>query len=195
MAVQQRGPQQRGNQQRDNRRRGRREDREPKEYEERVLKINRCAKVVKGGRRFSFSALVVIGNRKGRVGVGFGKANEVPSSVEKAVKDAKKNLVDLSLKGSTIPHEIVGKFRASSVVLLPASPGTGIIAGAAVRAVAELAGVRDILTKSLGNNNSVNLVKAAFDGFERLRNVDEIETIRGKGSVHAGATAIKGGDA
>jgi len=161
--------------------RGRRDDRErePKEFEDRVIKINRCAKVVKGGRRFSFSALVVIGNRKGKVGVGFGKANEVPSAVEKAVKDAKKNLVDVSLKENTIPHGIRGTFGASSVVLLPASPGTGIIAGAAVRAVAELAGVKDILTKSLGSHNPVNLVKATLTGFLRLKNVDEVEHVRG----------------
>ena len=161
--------------------RGRRDDRErePKEFEDRVIKINRCAKVVKGGRRFSFSALVVVGNRKGQVGVGFGKANEVPSAVEKAVKDAKKNMVSVSLKGTTLPHDIQGRFGASRIVLLPASPGTGIIAGAAVRAVAELAGVTDILTKSLGSNNPVNLVKAAMDGFLRLRNVEEIEHVRG----------------
>jgi len=161
--------------------RGRRDDRdrEPKEYEDRVVKINRCAKVVKGGRRFSFSALVVLGNRKGRVGVGFGKANEVPSAVEKAVKDAKKNLVTVSLKGTTIPHEMKGRFGASSVMLMPASPGTGIIAGAPVRAVAELAGVKDILTKSLGSHNPVNLVKATLKGFVDLRNLEEIEHIRG----------------
>jgi small subunit ribosomal protein S5 len=163
--------------------RGRRDDREhePKEYEDRVIKINRCAKVVKGGRRFSFSALVVIGNRKGKVGVGFGKANEVPSAVEKAVKDAHKNLVPVSLKGNSIPHEIKGRFGASTVVLLPASPGTGIIAGAAVRAVAELAGVKDILTKSLGSNNPVNLVKATLKGFTDLKNVEEVEHVRGIG--------------
>ncbi|MBN2492799.1 MAG: 30S ribosomal protein S5 [Planctomycetes bacterium] len=163
--------------------RGRREERErerePKEFEDRVIKINRCAKVVKGGRRFSFSALVVVGNRKGLVGVGFGKANEVPSAVEKAVKDARKNLVAVSLRGNTIPHETKGRFGAAAVVLLPASPGTGIIASAAVRAVAELAGVKDILTKSLGSNNPVNLVKAARHGFLSLKNVDEVESLRG----------------
>jgi len=161
--------------------RGRRDDRErePKEFEERVIKINRCAKVVKGGRRFSFSALVVLGNRKGKVGVGFGKANEVPSAVDKAVKDAKKNLVEVSLKQNSIPHPIRGTFGASSVVLLPASPGTGIIAGAAVRAVAELAGVKDILTKSLGSHNPVNLVKATLTRFLQLKNVDEVEHVRG----------------
>jgi small subunit ribosomal protein S5 len=161
--------------------RGRREERErePKEYEDRVVKINRCAKVVKGGRRFSFSALVVVGNRKGKVGVGFGKANEVPSAVEKAVKDAKKNLTEVSLKGTTIPHEVHGKFGASHVVLLPASAGTGIIAGASVRAVAELSGVKDILTKSMGSHNPVNLVKATLEGFVSLRRMDEVENIRG----------------
>ncbi len=149
------------------------------EFEEVVVKINRTAKVVKGGRRFSFSALVVLGNRDGKVGYGFGKANDVPSSVEKAVKDAGKNLVDVARKGSTIPHEIIGRFGAARVILLPAAEGTGVIAGAAVRAPVELAGIRDILTKSFGTNNPVNLVKAAIDGLRRVKTIEEVEQLRG----------------
>lgn len=149
------------------------------EFEEVVVKINRTAKVVKGGRRFSFSALVVLGNRDGKVGYGFGKANDVPSSVEKAVKDAGKNLVDVARKGSTIPHEIIGRFGAARVILLPAAEGTGVIAGAAVRAPVELAGIRDILTKSFGTNNPVNLVKATIDGLRRGKTIEEVEQLRG----------------
>jgi len=149
------------------------------EFEEVVVKINRTAKVVKGGRRFSFSALVVLGNRDGKVGYGFGKANDVPSSVEKAVKDAGKNLVDVARKGSTIPHKIIGRFGAARVILLPAAEGTGVIAGAAVRAPVELAGIRDILTKSFGTNNPVNLVKATIDGLRRGKTIEEVEQLRG----------------
>jgi small subunit ribosomal protein S5 len=140
------------------------------EFEEVVVKINRTAKVVKGGRRFSFSALVVLGNRDGKVGYGFGKANDVPSSVE---------MVDVARKGSTIPHEIIGRFGAARVILLPAAEGTGVIAGAAVRAPVELAGIRDILTKSFGTNNPVNLVKAAIDGLRRVKTIEEVEQLRG----------------
>ncbi len=149
------------------------------EFEEVVVKINRTAKVVKGGRRFSFSALVVLGNRDGKVGYGFGKANDVPSSVEKAVKDAGKNLVDVARKGSTIPHKIIGRFGAARVILLPAAEGTGVSAGAAVRAPVELAGIRDILTKSFGTNNPVNLVKATIDGLRRGKTIEEVEQLRG----------------
>ncbi len=149
------------------------------EFEEVVVKVNRTAKVVKGGRRFSFSALVVVGDRKGRVGCGFGKANDVPSTVAKGVKDAFKNLNNVSLLDGTIPHEVVGRFGAARVVLLPASPGTGVIAGASVRAVVELAGVRNILTKSLGSNNPVNLVKATIQGLKQIKNIEEIEELRG----------------
>ena len=148
-------------------------------YEEAVVKVNRCAKVVQGGRRFSFSALVVVGDHHGSVGIGFGKAKEVPSAVEKAVKDAHKNLVQLSLKQGTIEHTVMGRFGAAAVRLIPAAPGTGIIAGATVRSVLELAGVRDILTKSRGSNNPVNLVKATLAGLQAVRGRREAEALRG----------------
>ncbi len=147
--------------------------------EESVVKINRTAKVIKGGRRFAFSALVVVGNQNGVVGWGFGKARQVPPSVEKGVKDARKRLVRVPLVGSTIPHEVTGIYGASRVLLKPASPGTGVIAGAAVRAVCERAGIRDILTKSFGSNNPVNLVKAVFDGLAQLRSKQQAEELRG----------------
>lgn len=148
-------------------------------YEEAVVKVNRCAKVVKGGRRFSFSALVVVGDRHGSVGIGFGKAKEVPSAVEKAVKDAHKNLVRVKLRKGTIEHAVTGRFGAATVRLLPAAPGTGIIAGATVRAVLELAGVRDILTKSLGSANPVNLLRATLAGLQDVRPIKEVEALRG----------------
>ncbi|MGQ0552154.1 MAG: 30S ribosomal protein S5 [Planctomycetota bacterium] len=148
-------------------------------YEEAVVKVNRCAKVVKGGRRFSFSALVVVGDRHGSVGIGFGKAPEVPTAVEKAVRDAQKNLVRVTLKKGTIEHEVMGRFGAAEVRLLPAAPGTGIIAGATVRSVLELAGVRDILSKSLGSNNPVNLVKATLAGLQSVRPRRQVEALRG----------------
>lgn len=148
-------------------------------FEENVVKVNRCAKVVKGGRRFSFSALVVIGNRSGVVGVGFGKAKEVPSAVTKGVKEARKDLKRIPLVGTTIPHPIVGRFGAARIKLIPAAPGTGIIAGASARAVLEFAGVTDVLTKSIGSTNPVNLVKATLDGLVRLRAKETVEQQRG----------------
>jgi small subunit ribosomal protein S5 len=148
-------------------------------YEERVVKINRCATVVKGGRRFSFSALVVMGDRAGTVGIGFGKANEVPPSVEKASKDARKNFAKVSLKGSTIPHQTAGTCRTSKVVLVPAVEGTGVIAGAAVRAVVECAGVKDVLTKVYGSTNPINVVKATLDALRRLRTAEDVVRLRG----------------
>ncbi|MGB6041839.1 MAG: 30S ribosomal protein S5 [Pirellulales bacterium] len=146
---------------------------------DRVVKIKRCAAVVKGGRRFSFAAMVVVGNGKGRVGWGYGKANEVPPSVEKAVKCGSRNQIEIALEGSTIPHRVNGHFGAGHIVLIPASPGTGVIAGAAVRAVCEAAGIHDILTKSYGTNNPVILVKATIQALEQLRTRAEIERLRG----------------
>lgn len=148
-------------------------------FEEKVVKINRCATVVKGGRRFSFSALVVVGDRKGMVGVGFGKANEVPPAVEKASKDAKKNLVKVALAGTTIPHRIWAKYRSSKVVLVPAVEGTGVIAGAAVRAVVECAGIKDVLTKVYGSTNPLNVAKAALAALKMLRTPEEVARLRG----------------
>jgi small subunit ribosomal protein S5 len=147
--------------------------------EDTVVKINRCATVVKGGRRFSFSALVIVGNGSGIVGWGFGKANEVPPSVEKGVKDARKRLIRVPLVGTTIPHDVVGVYGASRVLLKPAAPGTGVIASAPVRAVCDKAGIRDILTKSFGSNNPVNVVKACFDGLHQLRSKKDVEELRG----------------
>jgi len=149
------------------------------EVVEKVVKIKRCAAVVKGGRRFSFSALVVVGNGKGRVGWGYGKANEVPPSVEKAVKDGTQRMVEISLVDGTIPHEVTGHYGAAKVVLVPANAGTGVIAGGAVRAVCEAAGIQDILTKSFGSNNPTNLVKAALQGLCELRTQGDIERLRG----------------
>lgn len=148
-------------------------------FEESVIKVNRCAKVVKGGRRFSFSALVVIGNRSGIVGVGFGKAKEVPSAVTKAVKVARKDLKRIPLVGTTIPHPVIGRYGSARVKLIPAAPGTGISAGASARAVLEFAGVTDILTKSLGSPNPINLVKATLNGLMQLRSPEAVEQQRG----------------
>ena len=146
---------------------------------DRVLKIKRCAAVVKGGRRFSFAALVVVGNGKGRVGYGYGKANEVPPSVSKAQKAANRAMLNVPVENGTIPHAVTGKFGAAHVLLMPASPGTGIIAGQVVRAVCEAVGIRDILTKSFRSNNPTVLVKATFDALEQLRTKEDIERLRG----------------
>lgn len=146
---------------------------------ESVVSIRRCSATVKGGRRFTFNALVVVGDKSGTVGWGYGKANEVPPSVEKGVKDAKKQLRKILLKGGTIPHRVEGRYGASRVVMLPANPGTGVIAGGAVRAVVQAAGVTDILTKSYGSTNKMNLVKAAIDGLTKLRTKEDIARLRG----------------
>jgi small subunit ribosomal protein S5 len=146
---------------------------------DKVIKIRRCAAVVKGGRRFSFTALVVVGDGQGRVGWGYGKANEVPPAVEKAVKDGSRSLNTIHLEGTTIPHTVKGHFGAASVVLVPAGAGTGVIAGAAVRAVCEACGIRDILTKSFGSTNPTNLVKASIDALQQLRSQSEVERLRG----------------
>ena len=149
------------------------------EFIDRVVKIKRCAAVVKGGRRFSFAAMVVVGNGDGRVGWGYGKANEVPPSVEKAQKQASREMVDVPIQEGSIPHIVKGRFGAGKVILVPAGPGTGIIAGAPVRAVCEAAGITDILTKSYGTNNPVTVVKATFDALSKLRTGAMVETLRG----------------
>ena len=151
-----------------------------RELKERVVEINRVAKVVKGGRRFSFTALVVIGDEVDRVGVGYGKAREVPLAISKAVEDAKKNLFTVPRKGTTITHEVLGRADAARVLLRPASEGTGVIAGGGVRAVLELAGIRDVLAKSLGTTNPINLLKAAVDALRSLRRPEDVARIRGK---------------
>jgi small subunit ribosomal protein S5 len=153
---------------------------ESRELKERVVEINRVAKVVKGGRRFSFTALVVIGDEVDRVGVGYGKAREVPLAISKAVDDAKKNLFQVPKHGTTITHEVLGRSDSARVLLRPASVGTGVIAGGGVRAVLELAGIRDILAKSLGNPNPVNLLKATVQGLRQLRRPEEVAQVRGK---------------
>ena len=178
-----RKPQEReGRPEREGRRdRGPRRDRRPEsEFQEKMVSINRVSKTVKGGRNMRFAALVVVGDGKGRVGCGIGKATEIPEAARKAAEDAKKHLVNVSLKGTSIPHEAVGRYGTGEVVLLPAPEGTGVIAGGPARAVLELCGVKDIRTKSYGTNNPINMVKATIQGLSSLRNAEEVAKLRGK---------------
>jgi small subunit ribosomal protein S5 len=153
---------------------------EESEFEDKVIHINRCAKVVKGGRRFSFAAIVVVGDKKGRVGIGLGKAGEVPEAIKKAGKQAKKNLMKIPMEGTTIPHQVTGRFGASQVLMKPAPEGTGIIASSSVRAILEVAGIQNILTKSIRRDNPHNVVKATLEGLKSLRNFADIAKGRNK---------------
>ncbi len=157
-----------------------------KEFEERVVSINHVTKVVKGGRRYRFNAVVIVGNKKGRVGLGTGKAIEVPDAIKKAVEDAKKNLMNVPIVATTIPHQITGVYGAGMVFLKPAPEGTGVIAGGPVRAVVEMAGISDIFSKSLGSSTPINVVRATLDGLKNLRTIEEVAAIRGKETEEIG---------
>ena len=155
-------------------------NREESEFKEKLVAVNRVSKTVKGGRNMRFSALVVIGDEKGRVGYGMGKAAEIPEAIRKAVEDAKKHLVTAPIVGTTIPHEVIGKYGTGKVVLMPAPEGSGVIAGGPARAVIEQAGIKDIVTKSYGTNNPINVVKATVEGLSRLKTIEEVARLRGK---------------
>ncbi|ATZ18532.1 30S ribosomal protein S5 [Williamsoniiplasma somnilux] len=189
--AEQKAPARNGERKFEKRSNGPRRFEKPKDdFEERVVTIRRVTKVTKGGRHFRFAAVVVVGNKKGQVGLGTGKANEVPDAIKKAIKEARKNLVSVKLKGTTVPHEILGQFGAGQVLIKPAKPGTGVIAGGPSRAVMELAGISDIYTKSLGRNTPINMIRATLDGLQKMQTAKRVQELR-FGKVVENKTADK----